>query len=226
MLWIRNLSAYDGSQTKALNKACHELTDVQVKEFEDDLAEAKANYDNQLAKLKSDVEITRTAFVQSLLACGLGKTSKEVKYVKNNIRPLVYAQFPYNMAWFYKAREAHKATLTGIVQDKEKNDLLTEAIQYCLDKGMIFGQDFTAGNAISVANNFAFAKAIDDYPREESDEEEEDDGSPKKMMVHHKACQNCSWWDDDERRCSCGNRRLQWTFEGNFKDMTIYVEAY
>lgn len=37
---------------------------------------------------------------------------------------------------------------------------------------------------------------------------------------------SCTGWDGESRRCDCGNRRVSWESDGDFRSMYIYGEAY
>lgn len=65
--------------------------------------------------------------------------------------------------------------------------------------------------AIPIANNIRFGEL--------KLENESDD-------VDHSCCADCSSWDTSDNRCSCGNRRMCWAYDGDFENMIIYPEAY
>jgi hypothetical protein len=39
-------------------------------------------------------------------------------------------------------------------------------------------------------------------------------------------CENCGGWDGESRRCECGNRRVGWSWDGDFENMYVYGEAW
>lgn len=39
-------------------------------------------------------------------------------------------------------------------------------------------------------------------------------------------CEDCPGWDGKPGRCECGNQRVQWLWEGDFRDMTIWGDTY
>jgi hypothetical protein len=116
-------------------------------------------------------------------------------------------------------KEAQAERLKQI--EAEKNNLANEAIAYCIANGRIFGQDgFTIDTAISIANDIAFNKEV------VKREAEIGDGY---IGFSGQNCEDeCEGWNPKHHRCQCGNRRVSWTdgYDSNFKDMSIYAEAY
>jgi hypothetical protein len=104
-------------------------------------------------------------------------------------------------------------------RELEQANLLNEAIAYCLENGRKFGENLTAESAIRIANDIAFEK------ERERREAEIGDGY---IDFNGQNCDDpCNGWNPKEHRCDCGNRRVDWTNDySNFKDMTIYAEAY
>lgn len=101
---------------------------------------------------------------------------------------------------------------------KEHIELRNKAIQLVLSHGLKFGIDFTVENAIDAANNLVFEsekiRAIENI------------ASGNFISFEGQNCENCSGWDGVSQRCECGNRRIDWSFEGNFNDMVVFGEAF
>ncbi len=106
--------------------------------------------------------------------------------------------------------------------EMEKNVLFAEAIIWLQSRGKVLGTDFTAENAIAVADEIAAGEEI----------------SKQKAILLGNDChinfdgQNCdepcAGWDGNSRRCQCGNRRVCWSYGygHSFKTPSIYGEAY
>ena len=97
--------------------------------------------------------------------------------------------------------------------------LIQDAVSFCVEKGLILGTDFTLENAISKANAIQFEKLIQEKISEEDEfyfngDEYCNDGDG-----------DCTW-DGVSRRCDCGNRRVSWDYDGDFRNMRIYGEAH
>ena len=116
-------------------------------------------------------------------------------------------------------KEAQAEKLKQI--EAEKSNLVNEAIAYCIANGRIFGNDgFTIETAISIANDIASFTEI------AKREAEIGDGY---ISFSGQNCDDpCNGWNPKNRRCECGNRRVSWTegWDCNFKNMSIYAEAY
>jgi hypothetical protein len=70
--------------------------------------------------------------------------------------------------------------------------------------------------AITIANEIKFKQLQHDALDEYEDE----------ATVEIDCCEYCNDWDPSSNRCSCGNRRISWSYTGDFEDMIIYPEAY
>jgi len=100
--------------------------------------------------------------------------------------------------------------------EKEKAKLLVEAVIYCQQNGKTFGVDFTESDAIDVANNIAWDLEVKNRMS----------GTDYVSFGGDDNCEDCFGWDGESRRCSCGNRRVSWEFEGNFKNPYVYAQAW
>jgi hypothetical protein len=121
-----------------------------------------------------------------------------------------------------KEKQEKEANLARLKEAEQiVSNLANEAIAYCIVNGKIFGAcGFTIENAISIANDIAFQKEVERQEAEIGDEYIDFSGQN---------CDDpCEGWNPQHHRCQCGNRRVSWSegYECNFKDMTIYAEAY
>lgn len=96
--------------------------------------------------------------------------------------------------------------------DEEKKQYLQDAIVWLQERGKTLGTDFTLDSAVYEANRIAVDEAIKKM---------------NKYGVYHSFggddnCVNCEGWNGIDKRCECGNRRLYWDHEGDFKNMHIY----
>ena len=98
-------------------------------------------------------------------------------------------------------KEAQAERLKQI--ESEKNNLVNEAIAYCISNGRIFGNDgFNVDSAISIANDIAFQKEVIRREAEIGDDFIDFSGQN---------CEDeCAGWNPQDRRCQCGNRRVSW----------------
>jgi len=84
------------------------------------------------------------------------------------------------------------------------------------NKGFVLGTDFTLENAVCTANNIRFEELTNQaivlggvYSFNGDDN-----------------CEDCTGWDGKSHRCNCGNRRVDWSYDGNFENMYVFGEAY
>lgn len=105
-------------------------------------------------------------------------------------------------------------------RESEKNILANEAIAYCLSNGRTFGDGLSIETAISIANDIAFNKEV---------KRREEEIGDNLIDFSGQNCEDeCNGWNPQHHRCECGNRRVSWSesYDANFKDMSIYAEAY
>lgn len=86
--------------------------------------------------------------------------------------------------------------------------LLGEAIIWLQARGRVLNADFTVGNAITTANNAAF----DEWAQAQADS-----GEPVEFDGCNCDDSDCRWYPG-ARRCQCGNRRVAWEFDGDFRN--------
>lgn len=101
-------------------------------------------------------------------------------------------------------------------EQKIKDEITQRAIIYLQKQERQLGIDFNLENAIEVANDVAFNIEVEILK-----------ASGKLFSFSGEdSCEDCAGWDGVSRRCYCGNRRVDWTYEGNFECMHVYAEAY
>jgi hypothetical protein len=104
------------------------------------------------------------------------------------------------------------------VEEKAKkmaDPLFGEAIVYLAERKQKVGVDFKAEDAVALANEIAFDEAVKE--KVASDEMFSFSGDDY--------CENCSGWDGQDRRCSCGNRRVNWERGYNFSFKSPVLDA-
>lgn len=114
--------------------------------------------------------------------------------------------------------------LAGLRETREQAAAATvalrdRAITFLLARAQVYGTDFTADNAASLALSLVAqeeiarrtAKAVAGALIQFSGGDE---------------CEGCAGWDGESRRCLCGNRRVSWNIEGTFEEPRIYAEAH
>jgi hypothetical protein len=101
---------------------------------------------------------------------------------------------------------------------KDQEIYLQDAIIYLQEKGKILGKNFIIENAIYLANDIARDLEIKHI-------QEELKGGYMSFSGDD-SCENCKGWDGVSHRCDCGNRRVEWVWEGDFKNPYVYAEAY
>lgn len=75
---------------------------------------------------------------------------------------------------------------------------------------------------LTYTTNEDLYKQVDEIEKENFIQKEYPDGSE----IDHSSCDNCSHWVMGEHRCSCGNRRMYLSLDGNFFDGYIaYPQA-
>lgn len=83
------------------------------------------------------------------------------------------------------------------------------ALEYCIANNL----EWNSQNAVSVATQHK-AEALE---REAIEAHRE---------IDIDCCDYCSTWIAGERRCSCGNRRVSFSYDGDFPNIYIYPEAW
>jgi len=149
-----------------------------------------------------------------------GENSKQYRYVKYNFDiprpPMLDESLRNHEDRKKKLLEEEKKELKVKEGQKEQAKYLLEATIYLLDHGKTFGVDFTEETAICEANAVVW------------DLEVEKRISEGKLISFggDDECIDCGGWDGESRRCQCGNRRVSWEFEGNFKKPWVRAEAW
>lgn len=125
--------------------------------------------------------------------------------VSNNQSPTNIVELYERITWQYK---------NGLSKLKQNDKLLIKSVEYATTHGIDI-EDFNSDDIIGVV----LEHAKDAYLREELP-----DGS--EVYLKH-ACQDCSEYIMGEHRCSCGNRRISITVEGDLlSGFEYYPEAH
>lgn len=100
-------------------------------------------------------------------------------------------------------------------EQRIKNDQkIVKSVEFCKANN-ISTDNMTADHIYAVANEAAKDKWCDENL------------PPDGTGVDISCCSECSIWVSGQKRCSCGNRRVGWTVEGNIIDgFYSYPEAY
>jgi len=101
-------------------------------------------------------------------------------------------------------------------QQQARNDLITRAIQFLQKRNIQVGVDYALDMVIDVAYNVAFDEEVEKLKTSGGMFEFSGDDS----------CEDCAGWNGVDHRCSCGNRRVSWTSDGDFEHLIVYAEAY
>lgn len=100
-----------------------------------------------------------------------------------------------------------------IEQERKSNALLVACVQYAQQHQI---------SLEGLLNNQIVA-TVHEHAREAWQAEQYPDGTEMEISC----CSECSQWTVGDRRCSCGNRRVSLTVEGNLVDgFYAYAEAY
>lgn len=191
-----------------------------AKDYSDKATELKIKFEEILAEVnkefKPDYMLTAS------------KKRKAEQPTEAYQRLLVATRKHRDIVSFYETNERMEAEKIkkAEIEAKQKKleakqkELLNEAIQYCIENGCKFGIDVNIDNAIQTANNIAFDKEV---------LRREDEIGSDYISFSGQNCEDeCAGWNPSSNRCECGNRRVDWTDgdTSDFRDMTIYAEAY
>lgn len=116
-----------------------------------------------------------------------------------------------------KLEDEKKTEEQKIVHEKEEQ--ICRAIIYCQSKGKVLGVDFHPSYAINIANDLKYDELVSNTLAQMKSF-----GSYTSFNGND-YCEKCRGWDGESRRCECGNRRVNWAYDGDFEDMYIYAEA-
>jgi hypothetical protein len=138
-----------------------------------------------------------------------GKDSKAYKYMKHQFIPSYHSALDrvetHIRSLAKKADDILKATISK-QQEQLNKDKTQRAVLFLLNKGLKLGTDFNLDTAIFDATNIVC-----------EDARKEMEGKTIKIQC----CSECSSWIGGEHRCSCGNRRMYWDFEGDFENWSL-----
>lgn len=152
--------------------------------------------------------------------------SKMYKYFKNNAskefpkRPTLLDTINNLQSKYNKIQDEKKKQEDTIKQEHQQQIYLQEAVEFLLARGKNLGTDFTFENATKTADCLRFDELV-----AEKVKDHEENGTLFGFGGDDN-CEGCGGWDGSSRRCECGNRRVSWEQEGDFKNMYIYGEAW
>jgi hypothetical protein len=89
------------------------------------------------------------------------------------------------------------------------------AVKFLLERDLIAGRDYEIDDAIKVANDTRWEELY-----------KEKTAVPGDYPFNGMNCDFECGWDGVSNRCNCGNRRVCWDYDGDFRDMELYGEAY
>lgn len=104
------------------------------------------------------------------------------------------------------------------VAAKEAEGKVDRAIAYLLARSKVIGKDFTAKDAVGAATEIARG--------EEQTRLIASVGNGFMYFSGDDSCERCPGWNPSNHRCDCGNRRVSWSHEGDFENLSVYAEAY
>jgi hypothetical protein len=146
--------------------------------------------------------------------------SNTYRYVKKNIH--VYR--PKSNMETVRAYKDRLESLRSVAETKlrkelEAKDAVTKtegAILFLQARGKVLGTDFTLTDAIIKATEIKLDEIIKQ--------------TVSKGVIFSfdgdDTCEDCTGWDGVSHRCNCGNRRVSWSWSGDYTDLYIYGEAY
>jgi hypothetical protein len=158
-----------------------------------------------------------------------GENSNVHKYLKNHRIPSI----PFQDLWRVKNSVAdwrraeaqrlqdQKQAERELQRAEEQERLTNEAIVYLQNKSFKLGTDFSISNAFEMANEIAHDDLV-----KTTVEAIKNGGDYVELEYYICEGDGCKGWDGDSNRCDCGNRRLNWSYEGNFKEPWIRPEAH
>ena len=133
------------------------------------------------------------------------------------------------MSTYYEEEELKKrdSEKRKVEVDKAASEIRDKAIKWLLNRNKIYGTDFSADNAISVAKELAYSEKVEKLIKELKD------GDVYTSFEGQNCEGPCLGWDGESRRCDCGNRRVSWTYDSwsefSLDDDSlpyVYAEAY
>ena len=110
--------------------------------------------------------------------------------------------------------EQERAKMVAKVEHARK-DQVQRAVIFLNNKSLKLGEDFNLDDAVAQANNIRF---------EELKAEAIANGGVDDFNGMN--CDTDCGWDGVSHQCNCGNRRVDWSWDGDFDNMYIYGEAY
>lgn len=98
---------------------------------------------------------------------------------------------------------------------EESKNLKNLAVKFLLERNLVAGRDYEIDDAIKFANETCWEELY-----------KEKTSVPGAYPFNGMNCDEECSWDGVSKRCNCGNHRVCWDYEGDFRDMTLVGEAY
>lgn len=224
--------AYQGKfndNSLTVYKKLASVTEDQLIEIEKEIADVIPHNQELITKNKEQVDLAVTVLSQL--------TNEKIKKYLKKESTFYYIPKPHYSNWYNtdfltrkdqarKMVEFAKKAVSNYEeskskqskQEKEQEQLLTDAIKYLLDNGKSIGTDFTVNNAIECADELAYTLEV---------EKQRSQGGYINFSGDD-YCEDCQGWDMSSHRCSCGNRRVSFTtgYGHSFKQPWICAEAH
>lgn len=208
------------------NKDGTPLTFQNIEDFKIKVAEYEKNYNQYYQDYNKEIERLLTALKllnipQTYVSFATTRSKKmTTTTLKSVLRPFfeisrrvelsTYISGPTEQLKAKAKEEAEKQKAKDAAKDVD------DAIAFLISKGKVIGKDFTSDSALEVAQDIVFQEKIAEATK---------DGGYHNFSGDDN-CENCAGWDGESHRCDCGNRRVCWASEGNWKDLYIYGEAH
>lgn len=154
-----------------------------------------------------------------------GEKSNVVRYLnRTRISKPILTYFTSLKERVMKARKEDEQKRIDAERENNRIKLGGKAILYLISKGVeIDEENMQIDMVIQEANEIAFDEAVKKKQKELSE------SSGYVSFSGNCYCEDCCGWDGRSHRCACGNRRVNWVYDGSpdfFLNPMIYAEAY
>jgi hypothetical protein len=170
------------------------------------------NIDQQNAQIYQDIRITYRRILEDTESI-FGKDSKQYKYMDKIFIHSPTSAVSVVESFTKQQTEKQKKELAlehAKMLEVAQEEKVQRAVIFLLNKGKTLGTDFFISTAINDATNIVA-----------EDARKEMEGK----TVEIQCCNECSQWTVGEHRCSCGNRRMYWEFDGDFEHWSLNPQA-
>jgi hypothetical protein len=170
--------------------------------------------------------LKRVSFIRSEIKDIYGKESKIFKYANSALtnqfsyKPRLLDSIKREEEKFEKRQKELIAIQKKEELEKDALTLTQEAIIFLEKNGKHLGVDYSIETAVREANSLAFDILVAENIKENKEK------GILNSFGGEDNCKNCGGWDGFSRRCECGNRRVSWEHDGDFRNMYIYGQAW